>query len=334
MNLRIRNRHTFACCALTSVLLVSIITWTSYQHNVSSLLPLVKRSRHTPVNRQTRIATSTTVQLLNPIRFANETDFNCVIAKFEQLGFPVCTYKAEYDTFISKAFLQGDYFERGYVIRTVNFMKSHHDVTFLDLGANLGSYALPVAHVGRHVVAVEATWNTVRRLSKSVHLGKISANIDLVPYAIAGKRYVTFMKINPVQPGVNKMSDVSCEKDCVNVSVITLNDILPLMRNKKAMMKIDVEGAEINVFTPSSAGDFFREIDVLIIQMEWGFYVNEYSHTLEKRRLVDEFLNFFYEKHYVMYDADTELMLDSHWTKWPGNICLRKGNKSGRLFDI
>ena len=329
--LRIVKRRAVACCAFTSVLLLTIFAWTNYQRNVSSLLPLVKRS--ISFNRQASRSTSTIYfQLLNPIRFANETDFDCIIANFEQVAFPLCTYEADY---ISNRFLKGSYFEPAYVLRTVNFMKSHHDVTFLDIGANLGSYALPVAHLGRHVVAVEATWNTVRRLSKSVHLGKISTNIDLVPHAIAGKRYVTFMKINPLQPGENKMSDeTSCEKDCVNVSVITLNDILPLMRNKKAMMKIDVEGAEINVFTPSSAGDFFREIDVLMIQMEWGFYVNGYSQTLEKRRLVDEFLNFFYEKNYVIYDADTELMLDSHWTKWPGNICLRKGNKSGRLFDM
>jgi len=338
MKLRItKHRLAISCCALTSVLpvLLTLMAWTNYQHNDTSLLPVLKLGSY--FNRPTQTNTSTAFQLQDPIRFANETDFDCVRAELDHLEFPFCTYNEEDDIHISGVFLRGHYFERHSVLKTVNFMKNHHDITFLDIGANLGSYSLPVAHVGRHVVAVEPNWDTLRRLAKSVHLGSISTNIDLLPHAIAAKRSNTFMKFFPNNRGRTEISNkTSCEKNCVNVSVsvITLNDILPLMRNKKAIIKVDVEGSEINVFTPSSANDFFREVDVLIIQMEWTFYPMYFTQTPEKRRLVDEFLNFFYDKGYVIYNAYGEQMLPSNWTTWPDDICLTKGRKSGGLYDI
>ena len=71
-----------------------------------------------------------------------------------------------------------------------------NDNTFLDIGANLGSYALPVAQADRHVVAVEPNWNVLRRLSKSVYLGRVSNNIDQLHYAISEKRSKTFTTEN------------------------------------------------------------------------------------------------------------------------------------------
>jgi len=49
---------------------------------------------------------------------------------------------------------------------------------------------------------------------------------------------------------------------------ILQNDLLPLMRSKSAVMKIDVEGPEVDVFTCSSAGQFFDQTDVPLVFME------------------------------------------------------------------
>ena len=54
------------------------------------------------------------------------------------------------------------------------------------------------------------------------------------------------------------------------------------------------EGTEIDIFTSTSAAEFFRVVDVLLIQMEWFFYVKMYSKSTEKRQLVDIFVKFFY----------------------------------------
>lgn len=327
------NRHAFRCCALASVLLLIVINWRLYLQNKTSLLRILKPITHS----NTPSSTWSVLQLQDPAFFANETDFTCVRAKLDRMEFPFCAYRDEEDIYISRTVLKGNYYERAYVLRTVNFMKRHYDITFLDIGANLGSYTLPVAHAGRHVVAVEPNWNTLRRLAKSLYLGGVSYYVDLLHYAIAENRSNTFMKYNPVNRGRAEMTEeASCEKDCVNVSVsvVTLNDILPLMRSRKVIIKVDVEGSERNVFTSSSADEFFRKIDVLMIQMEWSFYPMFFSKTEEKRRLVDKFLNFFYEKDYIIYNANTEERLHSDWTKWPNDICLRKANITGRLYDM
>lgn len=328
------NRRAVLCCVLAAVLLLTITTWSL--RNKSSLIWNLIPVTYSGI--QSSRPTSSILHLQDPILFANESDFNCVTAKLDhQMEFPFCTYNESDDIYISRVFLRGNYYERDYVLRTVNFTKRHPDVTFLDIGANLGTYALPVAHAGRHVVAVEPNWNTLRRLSKAVYLGGVGSNIDLLHYAISENRSTTFMKYNPVNRGRAEMSDEdSCEKDCVkvSVSVVTLNDILPIMRNKKVIVKVDVEGSERNVFTSSGADEFFREADVLIIQMEWSFYPMYFSQTLEKRLLVDKFLNFFYEKNYTIYNARTEEKLHSKWMEWPNDICFRKAEITGRLYDM
>jgi len=52
------------------------------------------------------------------------------------------------------------------------------------------------------------------------------------------------------------------------VETVLLDDLVPLMRSPAALLKVDVEGHEVNVFDESSAGQFFNQIDVRLVFME------------------------------------------------------------------
>ena len=101
-------------------------------------------------------------------------------------------------------------------------------------------------------------------------------------------------------------------------STILLNDLLPLMRSTAALLKVDVEGHEVNVFTESSAGRFFDEVDVRLVFVEW---------MQCKRRspgVVRRLLDFFHTRDYIAYDTSDDKLLTANYRHWPRNVLFKK----------
>src|SRR6218665_3578280 len=210
-------------------------------------------------------------------QFGYQSDVKCVGATLGNLSFPVCIYGPQNDKYVSKLIGSGKYFEQNLVQKILNFFLIHPDLSFVDLGANLGTYSLPIAHSGIHVVSVEPNKDTVRRLAKSVHLGRIENNVDIFPYALSNEESTTFLKIDAVNRGNTFMAhDGSCS-GCLSAEVTVLNKLLPFIKHKKVFIKIDTQEAEIKIFQRQSAAKFFDEIDVVMIQMEWHFYPSRYG---------------------------------------------------------
>jgi len=90
--------------------------------------------------------------------------------------------------------------------------------------------------------------------------------------------------------------------DCRNGSctrTILLDDLLPLMRGRRAVMKVDVEGHQPRVFTNSTAAKFFDLIDVPLLVMEWGLCRRQQNVRPEVLDLV----RFFTERQYQVFTA-------------------------------
>ena len=51
------------------------------------------------------------------------------------------------------------------------------------------------------------------------------------------------------------------------VKTICMDDLVPLLKSRKVVMKIDIERTEAKAF--SCAYNFFKEVDVRVILMEW-----------------------------------------------------------------
>lgn len=292
-----------------------------------------------PSHSISKVSKSSNINIQNPLNFTNELDFNCVNAKLIETQFPMCTYSAAEDSFVSAAILTGGYWERVMAENLVKFFKDRTNFTFLDIGANIGIYSLPIAHLGRHVIAVEPNWDTVRRLAKSVSLGGIASRIDILYHAIGDKRSTTTLKFNRVNRGATVLlNNVTCLDGCEllkhPVSVVVLDDLIPIMRYRKAVIKVDAEGSEINIFTEASASAFFREIDVVVIQMEWVFYTLYFTGSPMQHQLVEKFLQFFYQRNYLVYDAKVESRLAFDWTTWPEDVCFKRAAGIASPYNV
>jgi len=277
-------------------------------------------------------------KLLSPLQvsqFDNQSDVKCVRATLGNLSFPMCIYDPQNDKYISKLVVAGKYFESDLVQKILNFFRMHPDVTFVDLGANLGTYSLPIAHSGIRVVSVEPNKDTVRRLAKSVHLGRIENNVDILHCALSNEESTTFLKFDAVNRGNTFMAhDGSCS-GCLSAEVTVLNKLIPFIKHKKVFIKIDTQEAEIKIFQRQSAAKFFDEIDVVMIQMEWHFYPSRYGWTEDGRRRVDRFLEFFYQRGYDVYDPRTEKKLGRNWYRWTNDVLFKKEDlPKNQLFVI
>ena len=58
---------------------------------------------------------------------------------------------------------------------------------FIDVGANVGIYALPAALAGGKVNAIEASAPTVRMLARSIHVGNLTYRITLLHNALTNE---------------------------------------------------------------------------------------------------------------------------------------------------
>jgi len=272
------------------------------------------------------ISTVTAANVVFPASFdyRNET-FNCTTVVLDDIEFPVCHYTAEADDTVSGLLLRGIYFEEDEVKRFLRLLRLDRQLQMVDIGANVGLYSLPAARLTK-VLAVEPNWHSMARLAKAVDLGESSSNITLVHNAVSDVRATFNMGVHPSNQGnaflirTRKCKGTPTNKPCYTLSpirAIFLNDLLPLMRSKSALMKIDVEGHEAIIFTDSSAGQFFDQIDVPLVLMEWNLCKRHPAY------LVQRLLDFFYSRNYAVFDMENS-KLQGHYLVWPENVLFKK----------
>ena len=181
-----------------------------------------------------------------PNASATLNSFRCIPTKIAGLAFPICVYEAKEDVYVSNSFILGGYFERRFVDRFVRLLRRYPDIQFVDLGANIGTFTLPAARI-TDVVAVEPYIKSMTRLFKSIQMGGVEKNVSLVFNAISNQRSTSKLGFYPTNVGGTFLSAVGTT-DCAGVSctqTILLDDLLPLMRRRRAVMKVDVEAHNI-----------------------------------------------------------------------------------------
>jgi len=251
--------------------------------------------------------------------------FDCKTAELMNMTFPMCHYSADTDDTVSGFLLLGMYFEAVEVSRFLQLFRLDRRLQLVDIGANVGLYSLPAARVTQ-VLAVEPNWRSMSRLAKAVDLGAVSSNVTLIYNAVSDVRALFNMGVHPTNQGnAFLINTTKCKATPMNLScntlspirTILLNDLLPLMRSKAALLKVDVEGHEVNVFTDSSAGQFFDQIDIPLVFMEWNLCKR---HSAD---VVQRLLNFFYSRNYTVFNVDNS-KLEEHYLSWPENVVFKK----------
>ena len=246
--------------------------------------------------------------------------FRCIKTNSAGMAFPICVYGATEDVHVSKSFILGGYFEGGIVARFVRLLRRYPDIQFVDLGANIGTFTLPAARI-TDVLAVEPYTKSMARLFKSIQLGGVEKNVSLVFNAISNERATSRLGFLPGNVGGTYVKAIGTA-NCAGVSctqTILLDDLLPLMRRRRAVMKVDVEGHQPRVFTNSTASKFFQIIDVPLIFMEWNLckQVNIGSE-------VHNLIHFFVTRQYQVFSENGQVLEGKNCRQWSWNIIFKK----------
>jgi FkbM family methyltransferase len=129
---------------------------------------------------------------------------------------------------------------------------------FVDVGANVGSYAIWAAELGAEVIALEPADDTFALLEENV--------------ALNGYQIKTIRAAAGAAPGTARFTS---DRDCVNrldpggnaeIAVITVDSIIG--NRTIAGMKVDVEGFEIDVLRGCEQA--LSQHRVRLIQLEWN----------------------------------------------------------------
>ena len=254
-------------------------------------------------------------------------EFPCPIVRHDDRSFVVCTYRPEEDQSSTPGLLGGKIWEADYVSKILRLLQVNQHSLFVDVGANVGIYALPAALVGAKVIAIEASAPTVRMLARSNHVENLADRITLLHNALSNE-HATLALAGDVKNPSNSflLANNSCAGLATGllcyqtgVKTITLDDLLPLMSDsRECIIKVDIQGNEIQAFDERTATRFIREIDVIAILMEFSSYSSRYPD-----KAVDKFVEFFYRHNYSVYDP-IFLKLGSNWGQWTDDIFLFK----------
>ena len=166
---------------------------------------------------------------------------------------------------------------------------------FVDVGSNVGSYAIWTADLGAEVIAIEPDQNAALRLRENVALNDFK--IEVQQCALAGER--GRMSLTSGLDTVNHLlMDASATGQ--EVEVRTLDDLLGA--RAAAGVKIDVEGVERLVL--DGATQVLADHRIGVMQLEW----NEMSQLVlsEDRAPVAEILH---SCGYSFYRPDSEGVL-------------------------
>ena len=186
----------------------------------------------------------------------------------------ICTFPSYEDKVISKSLQDTGTWEASTMSDFRMLLLLYKDLNVVDLGANLGVYTLTAARLGRKVLAVEPCHKAVNNLHRSVVENKYESQVKLLVNAIEEDTGLYRMKY---QQGY--ISNATAEKvpenevyleDLTSLTIVpslSMDDLLPYIDFKKAILKIDISGNEQDVIINSDR--FFKEIDVPFIFMHW-----------------------------------------------------------------
>lgn len=133
---------------------------------------------------------------------------------------------------------------------------------FLDVGSNVGSYAIWAGDCGADVWAFEPDLGAFQRLAENIRLNKF----DIRAHNIALGRDIGTMPFTVGLDTTNRFALDNCQRDVQQVEVDTIDRILG-DRSARGV-KIDVEGGERLVLEGALRALSEHRIDVL--QIEWN----------------------------------------------------------------
>ena len=136
---------------------------------------------------------------------------------------------------------------------------------FIDIGACMGEYCIWLAQQGKKCVAFEPVPKNYLALSKNVEINKLQQYIKAFPIGLGSKSEEVYFEIQSVLTSASGIDRnyTGVER---NVKIERFDDLqsqLPCTTDDRIMMKLDVEGMEVDVLT--GAESFIKNVKSLYL---------------------------------------------------------------------
>lgn len=273
------------------------------------------------------------VDLNKPI----DADFECVQTKklVDYVSTIVCLHEKNTDMVISDAFRKDNsIWEEGHITQILQFLIRNPRLDFVDVGANIGSYTMYVAALGRSVVAIECFAPNVARIVKAIQLSGVSNQVVIVQNALFTRSGELLRLSNDsyniggqiLQVPVNEtnqhaVNQKSFKNDPYIMKTVTFDEILPIFLTRgirEVILKMDIEGSEIYVIQNGSR--VFDTLEIPLIQMEW-LAIRLYAGRGEV------IIDFFTQRNYNPMTLTCSKLDPMRHRSWPDEIFWIKKNR-------
>lgn len=258
------------------------------------------------------------VQVYN-LSLPNNDKFKCVILR-QGTPTPICIYDTKVDLYVSGSLLRSGRWEGGYLNQLRSFMVQRPKANFIDFGTNLGVYTLFISKtMGRKVLAIEPYYPTIRRLHKSIKLGKLEKLVTLVVNPITDVRKKVYFRQSSNNQGDTRISSNSKytkRSGPTSTQSILMDDLLQVTNFTEAIIKIDIQGHEMKAFSHGSK--FLDKVNILAIFIEWEFYRNSGTHPL-----VPQFIDQMTSRGLKPYSPGKIPLALNQWRRWPLDVVFK-----------
>ena len=167
----------------------------------------------------------------------------------------------------------------------------NYDV-FIDIGANIGTYAIMAAKLGLRAVAFEAIPDNLAVMHTNVRLNKMADKIKIFDVGLSDRQYETEFVFDTVNTGASHLAHNNENSNRVKVQMKTFDSLFEQMGiapSDKVFMKIDVEGMEVAVI--NGAKQFLSSHKNLLLVLE-----SIHSEADNICHALDRLGNFTYER--------------------------------------
>lgn len=187
-------------------------------------------------------------------------------------------YRSSLGTFlVRKGTLDFQFANHAYEWNVKQFVMKHYqdyDV-FLDIGANMGTYSILLASLGKKVVAFEPLVSNYNACRINLILNNLEDKVKVFNLALGDQKQNAEFAFDTTNTGASHKVGISLEiypedqEEIFQAQIVPLDDLvneLNIDKKTKVFMKIDVEGMEEQVLL--GAKEFIKNHPNLLIVME------------------------------------------------------------------
>ena len=233
-----------------------------------------------------------------------------------ELTTPICVYESKDDRYVSGSIRVSGTWEGPQMRSVERILAEDPAMEMLDIGCNIGCYTLMAAKLGHKVLAVDPLKQNLVLLSRSLRQGNIAENVTLLINAVSDRIETVTLHENLGNVGgtfVKPVAESNVTDDDHMASAILMDHLIPLIKNKTIIMKLDIESYEWHAL--KGGYKFFQEVNVKYLFMEWM----NYTVNPETGRHIITFLRHFDMAPFTVGKSRESLDYANNAT-WPGDV--------------